>query len=147
MEKQGQYFHMETRHYSGLEVAVCSCTSSLSIEDTCKRLQPLRAWAEPTMQEIELDLDGLIEFTKFRKKLEYCAKENQPVYAAVAVMDSTEEGAQICEFNHCGSSQGWVYSLPCWWADVSGREDEVPADLDQSVSHARIAGECWCVWS
>lgn len=51
------------------------------------------------MQGVELDLDGHIDLTKLRERLEYCTREEQPVYAIVAVMGSTEEGAadHLCE--------------------------------------------------
>lgn len=45
------------------------------------------------MHGIELDLDGHIDIDDLERELNRCLEERQPVYAVVAIMGSTEEGA------------------------------------------------------
>lgn len=73
--EQGQYFHAKTRHYSWPKGGAIAGLGS------------------GNMQGIDLDLDGHIDLVKLKEKLEKCLEKKQPVYAVVAVMGSTEEGA------------------------------------------------------
>lgn len=45
------------------------------------------------MHGIKLDLDGHIDLKDLESELNRCLQERQPVYAVVAIMGSTEEGA------------------------------------------------------
>ncbi|GFF55682.1 L-2,4-diaminobutyrate decarboxylase [Aspergillus udagawae] len=75
IDKPAQYMIGKTHHYSWPKGAA------------------LMGLGSGNMTEIDVDLDACIDTTLLQEKLHECAREGQGVYAVVAIVGSTEEGA------------------------------------------------------
>ncbi|PKY00697.1 pyridoxal-dependent decarboxylase domain-containing protein [Aspergillus campestris IBT 28561] len=75
IQKPRMYFHAKTSHYSWPKGGAIAGIGA------------------GNMHGIELDLDGHIDIDDLQRELNRCLEERQPVYAVVAIMGSTEEGA------------------------------------------------------
>ncbi|KAE8143547.1 pyridoxal phosphate-dependent transferase [Aspergillus pseudotamarii] len=73
--KPAKYFLAQTRHYSWPKGGAIAGIGSAN------------------MQGVELDMEGRISLDALERELNRCLEERQPVYAVVAIMGSTEEGA------------------------------------------------------
>ncbi|KAB8201918.1 pyridoxal phosphate-dependent transferase [Aspergillus parasiticus] len=75
IEKPAKYFLAQTRHYSWPKGGAIAGIGSANI------------------QGVELDMEGRISLDALERELNRCLEERQAVYAVVAIMGSTEEGA------------------------------------------------------
>ncbi|KAB8267849.1 pyridoxal phosphate-dependent transferase [Aspergillus minisclerotigenes] len=75
IEKPAKYFLAQTRHYSWPKSGAIAGIGSANI------------------QGVELDMEGRLSLDALERELNRCLEERQAVYAVVAIMGSTEEGA------------------------------------------------------